>query len=90
VLLQWTRADELGWSPFGSAMVVRIAAALDAHGRVVDWQHELWSHTHSKRPGSGDGINLLGAWHCDLRIRFRLRGTCRCRQAVAFATPCHV
>jgi CO/xanthine dehydrogenase Mo-binding subunit len=65
VLLQWTRADELGWSPFGSAMVVRIAAALDVHGKVVDWQHEVWSHTHSKRPGSGDGINLLGAWHTD-------------------------
>ena len=65
VLLQWTREDELAWSPFGSAMVVRIAAALDAHGRIVDWQHELWSHTHIKRPGWAEGVNLLAAWHAD-------------------------
>ena len=65
VLLQWTRADELAWSPFGSAMVVRMAAALDKDGRIVDWQHEMWSHTHIKRPGWGEGINLLAAWHAD-------------------------
>ena len=65
VLLQWTRADELAWSPFGSAMVVRMAAALDKDGRIVDWQHELWSHTHVKRPGWADGVNLLAAWHID-------------------------
>ena len=65
VLVQWTREDELAWSPFGSAMVVRIAAALDATGRIVDWQHEIWSHTHIKRPGWGDGVNLLAAWHLD-------------------------
>ena len=65
VLLQWTRDDELAWSPFGSAMVVRMEAALDAQGRIVDWQHELWSHTHIKRPGWSTGINLLGAWHAD-------------------------
>jgi CO/xanthine dehydrogenase Mo-binding subunit len=65
VLLQWTREDELAWSPFGSAMVVNIAAELGEDGRVVDWRHELWSHTHIKRPGWSEGINLLGAWHAD-------------------------
>ncbi|MEO8132680.1 MAG: molybdopterin cofactor-binding domain-containing protein [Betaproteobacteria bacterium] len=65
VLLQWTREDELAWSPFGSAMVVRMAAALDAGGTVVDWQHEVWSHTHIKRPGWAEGVNLLAAWHAD-------------------------
>ena len=65
VLLQWTRADELAWSPFGSAMVVRMAAALDAGGRIIDWQHEIWSHTHIKRPGWGEGVNLLAAWHAE-------------------------
>jgi nicotinate dehydrogenase subunit B len=65
VLVQWAREDELAWSPYGSAMVVRVAASLDATGRVVDWQHEIWSHTHIKRPGWGDGINLLAAWHMD-------------------------
>jgi CO/xanthine dehydrogenase Mo-binding subunit len=65
VLLQWTREDELAWSPSGSAMVVRIAASLNAADRIIDWQHEIWSHTHIKRPGWGEGVNLLAAWHLD-------------------------
>jgi nicotinate dehydrogenase subunit B len=46
-------------------MIVRLSAGLDAGGRVVDWRHEIWSHVHVKRPGSGDGVNLLAAWHVD-------------------------
>ena len=65
VLVQWTREDELAWSPYGSAMVVRLGAALDAANRVVDWRHEIWSHTHIKRPGWGEGVNLLAGWHMD-------------------------
>jgi CO/xanthine dehydrogenase Mo-binding subunit len=65
VLLQWTREDELAWSPYGSAMVMRLQAALDAANRVVDWRHEIWSHTHIRRPGWGDDPNLLAAWHVD-------------------------
>ena len=65
VLLQWTREQELAWSPFGSAMVVQLSAAVDEAGRIVDWRHELWSHTHIKRPGWGEGINLLSAWAMD-------------------------
>jgi CO/xanthine dehydrogenase Mo-binding subunit len=65
VLLQWTREDELAWSPYGSAMVVRIVASLDTANRIADWQHEIWSHTHIKRPGWDEGVNLLAAWHMD-------------------------
>jgi CO/xanthine dehydrogenase Mo-binding subunit len=65
VLVQWTREDELAWSPYGSAMVVRVGAALDVANRVVDWRHEIWSHTHIKRPGWAEGVNLLAAWHMD-------------------------
>jgi CO/xanthine dehydrogenase Mo-binding subunit len=65
VLAQWTREDELAWAPYGSAMVVRVAATLDATDRVVDWHHEIWSHTHIKRPGWGEGVNLLAAWHME-------------------------
>jgi CO/xanthine dehydrogenase Mo-binding subunit len=65
VRVQWTRADEFTWAPCGSAMIVRLRAGLDAGGRVVDWQHEIWSHTHIKRPGWSEGINLLAAWHMD-------------------------
>jgi CO/xanthine dehydrogenase Mo-binding subunit len=65
VMLQWTREDELAWSPYGSAMVVKITADIDAGGAIVAWKHEVWSHTHIKRPGWGEGINLLAAWHMD-------------------------
>jgi CO/xanthine dehydrogenase Mo-binding subunit len=65
VLLQWTREDEFAWSPCGSAMMVKLRAGLDAGNRVVEWQHEIWSHTHIKRPGWGEGVNLLAAWHMD-------------------------
>ena len=65
VKLQWSREEELAWSPFGSAMAVKISAGIDDSGRIVDWKHELWSHTHIKRPGYGEGVNLLGAWIMD-------------------------
>jgi nicotinate dehydrogenase subunit B len=63
VKLQWMREDEFGWEPFGSPMVVDLKASLDASGKVVDWQHELWSYTHSTRPYDPDGCNLLAAWY---------------------------
>ena len=55
VRVQWSREDELAWSPFGSAMVVSMSAGLDAGGKVNAWRHELWSHPHVQRPGMGEG-----------------------------------
>jgi CO/xanthine dehydrogenase Mo-binding subunit len=63
VKLQWTRADELGWSPFGPAMLVELEADLDAGGAIVGWRHELWSNGHSSRPGRADVPSLLAASH---------------------------
>ncbi len=62
VKLQWMREDEFGWEPYGSPMVMKLKARLDARGQVVDWQHDVWSHPHSTRPG-GAGSNLLAGWH---------------------------
>jgi CO/xanthine dehydrogenase Mo-binding subunit len=63
VRVQWMREDEFGWEPYGSAMVVKLRAALDASGHIIDWTHDVWSHGHSTRPGQKDGANLLAAWH---------------------------
>lgn len=63
VKLQWMRADEFGWEPYGSAMVMQLRARIDEAGRIVDWRHDVWSHPHSTRPGSPNGSNLLGGWH---------------------------
>jgi CO/xanthine dehydrogenase Mo-binding subunit len=65
VKLQWMREDEFAWEPYGSAMAMRLSAGLDAGGNVVDWQHEVWSHAHSMRPGDPGGCNLLAAWHLE-------------------------
>ena len=55
VRLQWSREQEHGWEPLGPAMLAQLDAALDASGRIVDWQHQVWSNTHSTRPtAAGD------------------------------------
>jgi nicotinate dehydrogenase subunit B len=63
VKLQWMRDDEFRWEPYGSAMLIDLRAGLDAQGNVVDFRNEIWSHTHSTRPGESDGTNLLAAWY---------------------------
>jgi CO/xanthine dehydrogenase Mo-binding subunit len=63
VRVQWSRADELAWAPFGPAMVVEIEADLDAAGAVVAWRHTVWSNGHTSRPGGAKTPALLGAWH---------------------------
>ena len=63
VKLQWMREDEFMWEPYGSAMAMKLGGGLDAQGNIVSWTHELWSHSHSTRPGSSSGVNLLAARH---------------------------
>jgi CO/xanthine dehydrogenase Mo-binding subunit len=63
VRVQWMREDEFSWEPYGSPMVVELAAQLDESGCITHWEHELWSYTHSTRPYDPDGCNLLASWH---------------------------
>ena len=63
VQVTWSRADELGWAPFGTAGLVRMAADVDGHGNVVSWRHEIWGNGHSTRPGSVQSVSLLAASH---------------------------
>jgi nicotinate dehydrogenase subunit B len=63
VRVQWMRADEFLWEPFGPAMVIKARAALSPAGRIADWNYELWSNTHSTRPGEPGGCNLLASWY---------------------------
>ncbi|WP_375437718.1 molybdopterin cofactor-binding domain-containing protein [uncultured Hymenobacter sp.] len=61
VRVQWSREDEHAWEPYGSAMLLDLEARLDAKtGRITHWKHELWSDTHSTRPG-GSPEKLLAA-----------------------------
>ena len=65
VRVQWSRADELAWSPFGPAMVADVEADLDDAGDIVAWRHTIWSNGHTSRPGRSKTPALLGAWHLD-------------------------
>jgi nicotinate dehydrogenase subunit B len=63
VRLQWMRDDEFAWEPFGPAMAMQAKASLDAEGRIVDWNYDVWSNSHSTRPQSTSGVNVLAAWY---------------------------
>ena len=58
IRVRWRREEEFAYEPMSPAMVVKVRAALDDAGRPSDWTAEIWSGTHSARPGSG---NLLAA-----------------------------
>jgi nicotinate dehydrogenase subunit B len=59
VRVQWTRDQEHQWEPYGSAMVMRAKASLDANGTIAEWDYSMWSDTHATRPG-GAGATLVG------------------------------
>lgn len=61
VRVQGMREQEHGWEPYGTAMVTKLKASLDANGAIADWNFEVWSNTHSMRPG-GAG-SMLAAQH---------------------------
>ena len=61
VRVQWMREQEHTWEPFGPAMVTKLKASLDGNGKIVDWNFDVWTNTHSMRPG-GAG-SMLAAQH---------------------------
>jgi len=61
VRVQWMREDEHAWEPYGSAMVSSAKARLDGAGTITDWQYDVWSCSHSTRPGPAG--NLIPARH---------------------------
>jgi CO/xanthine dehydrogenase Mo-binding subunit len=61
VRVQWMREQEHGWEPFGPAMVTKLKASLDGNGAIASWNFEVWSNTHTMRPG-GAG-SMLAAQH---------------------------
>ncbi|CAN1560356.1 Aldehyde oxidase/xanthine dehydrogenase, molybdopterin binding [Rhabdaerophilaceae bacterium] len=60
VRLQYTREGEHRWEPYGSAMVMKAKAGLDANGNILDWDFDIHSTPHGTRP-SGNPGNLLSA-----------------------------
>jgi nicotinate dehydrogenase subunit B len=52
VRVQWMRADEHGWDPKGPAQLLDLQAGLDAQGRIVAWDTQMWlpAQTQGVRP----------------------------------------
>jgi nicotinate dehydrogenase subunit B len=61
VRVQWMREQEHAWEPFGPAMIVKVRGNTDGSGRISAWNYEVWSNTHSMRPGPAG--SLLAAQH---------------------------
>lgn len=57
IRVRWRREEEFAFEPVSPSMVVTARAVLDAAGRPADWTTEIWSGTHSTRPGR-DGLLL--------------------------------
>ena len=60
VRVQWMRHDEHGWGPKGPAMLIDVAAGLDAEGNIVAWDFINLTSTHSTRPRHQPGNTLGG------------------------------
>lgn len=66
ISLKWERRDEHKWEPYGSAMVIKIQASLDASNQVIDWNHDTWSYTHIGRRLSRESESaMVGAWYLE-------------------------
>lgn len=42
VRVQWMRHDEHGWDPKGPQQLLDLRAGIDADGRIVAWETEMW------------------------------------------------
>ncbi len=67
VRVQWMREQEHLFEPYGAAMVTKLRGGLASDGSIVDWAFDVWSNSHSTRPG-GAG-NLMPAWYLDPPLR---------------------
>ncbi|HEY6484616.1 MAG TPA: molybdopterin cofactor-binding domain-containing protein [Steroidobacteraceae bacterium] len=55
VRVQWMREQEHGCEPYGPAMVAKVSACLTG-GRICAWNYDVWSNTHSMRPGPAGAL----------------------------------
>ena len=59
VRVQWRREDEFGHAPVGTAMLIELAAELDASGRLVDYTAEIWNTPHTGARGTAVAESAL-------------------------------
>ena len=62
VRVQWSRADEHGWSPKGPAHWVTARAGVDAQGKLI-----AWDYMDRSQPWSTSGTPLLASQQVGLK-----------------------
>lgn len=62
IRVQWSRADENMWEPYGSAIVMEIEAGLDTDGKINSWKADVWTDSHSTRPNNDAGTLLAARY----------------------------
>lgn len=62
IRVQWRREDEFGFAPVGTAMVMELAAELDASGRLVDYTAEIWNTPHTGARGAAVAESALAGY----------------------------
>jgi CO/xanthine dehydrogenase Mo-binding subunit len=50
VRVQWSRQDETGWDPKGPQQLLDVKAGLDAGGRIVAWDTQMWLPNQAPGP----------------------------------------
>lgn len=60
VRVQWMRQEEFTWSTEKTPEVTRLQGAVDASGKLLAWQSEVWSDTHIVNPGAFFGATYGG------------------------------
>ncbi len=73
VRVQWSREDEHGWEPYGSAIAADLEACLDQSGKITYWGSQVWTDSHSTRPGA-DPATLLPARHINTPFTMQSAG----------------
>lgn len=56
IRVQWMREQEHAWEPYGPGMVTRIKASVGPDGKIDNWTYDLWSNSHSTRPGDSGSL----------------------------------
>jgi CO/xanthine dehydrogenase Mo-binding subunit len=56
IRVQWMREQEHGNEPYGPAMMMEAEAALTPDGTISTWNFDVWTNTHSTRPGGAGSL----------------------------------
>ncbi len=69
VRVVFSREQEHAWEPYGPAADCRAAGESRREGRLLDWNHDVWSNSHDGRPSAASpGTSALAAaWFSPIR-----------------------